>query len=357
MKIITPYYKFDKSKFEAIVRAYQAIGEVYYPIKANDNELVVNVAMESSCSFEVDSIEHLKMLICKKGLNPDRLLYSYPIREVRDIKDAFKLNVRKYVVDSVEEYNKVVSIVKNALFFVRLNIADLLKFNLRSTQNKWGLSIDHAKDLIHKIRENGNDVIGISFYLFKEVVDSSTPKDRLEKLEKTLRSLIDNFSGLDIQYLNIGGGISPDNVKNIENTLNRAKAAIGAKYAIIEPGSPLLDPCIDMVVSVIAIKRINGSNVVFINSGIYRGLIDVIIKGKRFDIFDFKNCDGKDQENTLVCGSSSDVIDFLGEYELRTDLKVGDRLIVKGCGAYSSVMQTGFYKKNSIKMIISEDSE
>jgi ornithine decarboxylase len=345
MNIITPYYLFDKTKFESIIRTYQTIGEVYYPIKANDNELVVDAALESSCSFEVDSIEHIKMLICKKKLNPNRLLYSYPIREVRDIQKASELKVKKYVVDSKEEYDRMVSIVKDASFFVRLNVADILKTNSAPEQTKWGLSIREAKQLIHEIRKNGNDVIGISFYLFNEVA-------KIFNLEEILKILSENFLGFNLKYLNIGGGMLFENIKKIENTLNKTKVSIGAASIIIEPGSHLLDPCIDMVVSVTAIKRVNGKKLVFINSGIYSGLIDVIIKKKRFEIFDLKEHRKKESEIALVCGSSSDVSDYLGEYSLRSNLEVGDQLIVKGCGAYSSVMQTGFYKKRPIKMII-----
>jgi diaminopimelate decarboxylase len=142
----------------------------------------------------------------------------------------------------------------------------------------------------------------------------------------------------------------------MENNLEKTKISIGAEKIIIEPGTHLLNPCIDMIVSITAIKKINDKKIIFINSGIYYGLIDVIIKKRVFIIEHFDKEKDKipspesENEKYLVFGSSSDVSDYLGEYELHKDLEVGNQLIIKECGAYSSVMQTGFYKKSKIKI-------
>jgi ornithine decarboxylase len=356
MPIITPYYIFDKKKFISILREYQQLGDVYYPIKANDDDSIVDEAIKQSCCFEVDSIEHITMLKGKKVASK-RILYSYPIREKKDIKKAYKLGIKMFVVDSVEEYDRVVNIVNNALFFVRLNIIDMLNLKLPPENNKWGLSVDEAKKLINHIRDNKKNVIGISFYLFSEVV-----KEENNALEKLLDSIFKEFSGYNLRYLNIGGGISYSAAKNLKNNLERTKTSIGAEKIIIEPGTHLLNHCIDMVVSITAIKNVNNKKMIFINSGIYYGLIDVIIKRKNFVIEHFDKEKNKslsqanENEKYLVCGSSSDVSDFLGEHDLHKDIDVGDQLIIKECGAYSSVMQTGFYKKSKIKITIKKDT-
>jgi ornithine decarboxylase len=360
MSIATPYYLFDKAKFIKDIQAYQQIGEVYYPIKANDDDLVVNAAIESSCSFEVDSIEHIKKLITRKGVNAERLLYSYPIREKKDIRKACKLGVKTYVVDSIEEYEKIVSIASEVSFFVRLNVVDALNLNLEPQRNKWGLSISDAKDLINLIRNDGNAVVGISFYLFNDKFNESNYMDELWK--NLLDKISDNFLGFNLKYLNIGGNIDSIKVNSMKDALEKTKQAIGAEKIIIEPGAPLLNPCINMIVSVIAVRTVNQKRIVFINSGIYSGLIDTIIKKKCFNIEHFdatKNThliNKIEVEECLVCGSSSDVSDFLGEHSLSAKTKVGDKLVIKACGAYSTVMQTKFYKKNKIPMRIKGSS-
>lgn len=343
MNIVTPYYIFDKEKFQNMIKSYQEIGSVYYPIKANDCDLVVNVAVEQGCCFEVDSIEHINNLITIKGISPDRILYSYPIREIKDIKQAAKLGVSKYVIDSIDEYNKVKENTLGAVYCVRLNVVDILNVIVEPEQNKWGLSINQSKDLIDTVRKNGDIVEGLSFYLFNEI-------EKKDSLIKLLKKIGEQFLDYDFQYLNIGGGLSIDDLNEVKENLMLLKKSKCIKKIIIEPGSPLLNPCIDMIVSVIAIKMVGQKRFVFINAGIYNGLIDVIIKKRRFDIV---GCDKVNEtEETLVCGLSSDVSDFLGSYHLQKHLRVGDQLIIKECGAYSTVMQTDFYKKSKIKMIL-----
>lgn len=350
MAIKTPYYIFNKSRFREIIQEYKSIGEIFYPIKSNDEDLIINTLIDESCNFEVDSIEHIKLLINNYHVNPSKILYSYPILEYEDIIQANNLGIRKYVVDSNEEYENICSIVKTPRFFVRLNAVSILDPNFPDSQNKWGLPIKESKELIKRIRNDNHEVIGISFYLFKEIVSHKSLKNILKTIEI-------EFSDYSFKYLNIGGGISPLDISKVFDILLAAKKAIGATNVIVEPGTPLLNPCIDMVVSVTSIRNINGCRFVFINSGIYNGLIDIIIKQRHFIINDLKSEKSSDKINTIVCGSSSDVSDCLGEYKLRTNLRVGDQLIIKGCGAYSTVMQTNFYRKEPIPMILAEGSD
>lgn len=348
-EIPTPYYLFDKERFTELLQAYQQMGDVYYPIKANDDDLIVNTVINLSCCFEVDSIEHIRSLVKVKEVEASRILYSYPIREEKDIIEAVQLGIKKFVVDSKDEYTLITKHLDDGAFFVRLNTVGILGSDLPPHRNKWGLSISKAKELIVRIRNDGNKVLGISFYLFEDIAKPKSLKGILEKI-------CENFSGFHLEYLNIGGGFSVQRLTEVKKLLDKTKSAIGAKKIIIEPGKPLLDPCIDMVVSVMAIKKIGTSKLVFINAGIYSGLIDVVIKGRHFEICDLTVKNGDKKETTLVCGSSSDVSDFLGEYELRSDLAVRDQLLIRECGGYSTVMQTNFYGKNRIEVRIRRSS-
>lgn len=348
IEIPTPYYLFDRERFKELLQVYQQMGDVYYPIKANDDDLIVDTAISLSCCFEVDSIEHIDHLINTKNVDASRILYSYPIREEKDIIEAARLGIKKFVVDSKDEYTLITKHLDDGAFFVRLNAVGILGSDLPPHKNKWGLSISKAKELIDRIRNDEKKVLGISFYLFEDIAKPKSLKVFLEKI-------CIGLSGMHIEHLNIGGGFSVQKLAEVKNLFDQTKSAIGADRIIIEPGKPLLDPCIDMVVSVMAIKRVGASKLVFINAGIYSGLIDVIVKERHFEICDLSAKSGDKKETTLVCGSSSDVSDFLGEYELRSDLTVRDQLIIKECGGYSTVMQTNFYRKNRIEMKIKEE--
>ena len=343
----TPYYLFDKELFVSMVQEYKSYGDLFFPIKANDDSLVISALIENDCSFEVDSIEHMRMLIEEYNVSPERILYSYLIREIDDIRAAIEMGITYFVIDSVEEFNKVISISKDVSFYIRINVLHILDNNLPPEKNKWGLSVTDAKKLMFKIKEQAAGVSGISFYIASEI-------NRKNSFEIILASLVSDFSGLSIKSLDIGGGVSLDTLKKIHPIIKDFQKCFSTKQLIIEPGRHLLNPCIDMVVTVMSIKYINGNRLIFINAGIYNGLIDAIVKEKKYSIIDQKQTNSSKLCQSYICGSSSDVSDTLGYYELREDLTVGDLLYIKDCGAYSSVMKTRFYNKSKIPLLLKD---
>lgn len=341
----TPYYLFDEEKFCCMIKEYQTYGKIYYPIKANDDEMIISIIKNNDCCFEVDSIEHIKLLVDNYEVSPHKLLYSFPIKEPSDIKEALKMGVNLFVVDSIDEYDKIVSISNEVKLIVRINVLQILNNKLSPEKDKWGLSLEDAKMLISYSKEKSINVVGMSFYIMSEIEDKNS-------FEIVLKKINSEFKDISIEFLDIGGGISLEQLSIINPLIETTKTLLNAKYIAFEPGRHLLNPCIEMVVSVTAIKYIKGNKLVFINAGIYNGLIDAVIKNKSYNIIDRKQNDHSILRVSYLCGSSSDISDTLGAYELREDLLVGDLLFIKECGAYSSVMQTRFYNKPHIQLTL-----
>lgn len=341
----TPYYIFNEKKFKELILKYKHFGEMFFPIKANDDPVIVKRIIGANCAFEVDSIEHIKLLIEGYNVQPDKIIYSFPLKKSYDIVTASELGVTKFVVDCIEEYNNIRTHAKNPVYLLRIN-ANSVVGGLNPMQDKWGFSIDDLKDAYHKITANNDAVLGISFYLSSEI----NSQENFVKIFDAIESL--NIHNIEV--VDIGGGVPVEMLEKLDEKLKLFKQRIGFKRLIIEPGRPLLDPCIDLAVSVIARRVANdGKNILFIDAGIYYGLLDVIIKKKRFDIFDIiEECENKNKAPFYVCGFSSDVSDLIGEYMLNADIKVGDKLIFKNCGAYSAVMATRFYANNKAPMIV-----
>lgn len=341
----TPYYIFNEKKFKELLLQYKHFGEVFYPIKANDNSLIIERIIGEDCAFEVDSIEHIKLLIEVYHVQPDKIIYSFPLKKSYDIVKASELGVTKFVVDCIEEYNNIRAHANTAVYLLRIN-ANSVVGGLNPMQDKWGFTIADIEDTYKIITANNDKVFGISFYLSAEI----------NSLDNFIRvfNAIESLNIRNIEVVDIGGGVSVEMLKELESQLKSFKQHIGFTRLIIEPGRNLLDPCIDLVVSVIARRPANdGKNILFIDAGIYNGLLDVIIKKKRFDIVE-------ERENVMksrfyVCGFSSDVSDLIGEYELNSNTKVGDKLTFKNCGAYSAVMSTRFYANKKAQMLLSNN--
>ncbi len=342
MNTTPPYYVFNKHKFTQMISQYMTYASVYYPIKANDHPTVVATAAEHGCSFEVDSIEHIRYLIKDIGVAPENILYSFPVKQVRDIEEAHSYGIMKYVVDTESEYKKISAVSKNACFFVRIFIYDVLKVESELWKDKWGATISKAIALIETInKQSPSRFLGISFYIPKEI-------PLLTPFITMLTHLKNEFTGFTIPCLNIGGGISLERLSTLTRYFSQIKEQLHTEEIIVEPGRHLLNPCIDMHVEVIDIRRVNDQRIVIINAGIYSGLLDARLKGKRFPVDDTITKGRKHAAN--ICGNSSDSDDYLGVYDLRESLKVGDQLVIHDCGAYSSVMRTHFYMKKSFEL-------
>lgn len=338
----TPYYIFNEKKFQELILKYKHFGEVFYPIKANDNSLIIERIIREDCSFEVDSIEHIKLLIKKYKVHPDKIIYSFPLKKSYHIVTASKLGVTKFVVDCMEEYNNIHIHAKNAVYLLRIN-ANSVVGGLNSMQDKWGFSVSDIEEAYRTIIANKDKVLGISFYLSAEI-------NNLENFVRVFNA-IEASNIRNIEVIDIGGGVSVEMLKKLDDKLLAFRQRVGFTHLYIEPGRNLLDPCIDFVVSVIARRPANdGKNFLFIDAGIYNGLLDVIIKKKHFDIVE-EGVNAK-KSSFYVCGFSSDVSDLIGEYELNSDIKVGDKLTFKNCGAYSAVMSTRFYANKKVSMFL-----
>jgi len=330
----TPFFIFRKEEFRKLFKHFSQFGKVFYPVKANDHiEVLKEVEALSGC-FEVDGIYHIERLL-SIGVSPEKLQFSIPIKKPNGVKKALKYGVNRFIIDTEEEYLKIGQNRKNIQFIIRVSIADIL--NIKEVcYNKWGIPIKRAIELANIIENDGNHFLGISFYLSQEIYNS-------ENFSTVLDCIAKNFKGRSLSVLDIGGGLDDSFSSNFHNKIKEIKELLNIDTIIVEPGRNLLDPCIDMVVSVIGTAKRGDNMWAYIDAGIYSGLLDYVIKDKVFEISILDRTEPSSKTyKYLLSGPTSDALDFLGEYSFKKQLNAGDKLIIKNCGAYTFVLGTHF---------------
>ena len=334
-------YIINSERLRSKAYAYRALNvDLYYPTKVNFEEQLITLIDSIVSGYEVDSISHLELLINKFGISPKRILYSYPLKKTDEIQRAIALGVTRFVIDNFEEVEFVVNTSNDVMLsiLVRISIADFVQDG-SDYLFKWGVSINEANRIIDVIRKR-HRFEGVSFYLPQEV-------NTLENFQRVLNAINQTAFVKDIGVIDVGGGITPNTLSALLPIIHSTIG--GSPRVIIEPGLHFVGPCIEMITEVLAIREYGKFRAVFLDTGIYNGLIDAVIKKKHFEIYP----DGYNSDNTsiceyVVCGRSSDVSDFLGHYYLPADLKKGDTLHITECGAYCSEMETHFYKEQSL---------
>lgn len=336
-------YLINKQNLIAAVKCYSVNAAVYYPVKANNSRDVIKILDPYVAGYEVASMDHLKQLICKLKINPERILYSAPIKTNAEIKKALLLNVNNFVIDNIDELKRVIYLAGSMSLNILLRI-DVLNF-IKTGQLvlKWGASI---KDIIYMknlIAESVHNYMGLSFYIPQEV-------ESMGNFLAVINGLMHEIGLDDCKTLDIGGGIPSDVVDELLSTV-RNMCGFREINFIVEPGRYLLNPNIDMVVKVTDIREKQGLTLIFIDSGIYGGLLDKAIKNRKFRISSMNECNEQfceEKMKCLICGDTSDISDVIGIYELSKSINVGDKLIISECGAYCSTLDTSFCKNKRV---------
>lgn len=329
------------------VKGYSVNAQVYYPYKANTNRQVIKILDPLIAGYEVASIYHLINLVTKIKVESQRILYSAPIKSNPQIKKALSLKVKNFVIDNINELERIICLAGNTPLniILRVDISDFI--NAQQSVFKWGASIKEILDMKKLLTKSGHHYMGLSFYIPQEV-------DSVNNFVAVIDGIAKEIGIYDCKVIDIGGGISSADVEMVITRI-KSKYEFGNIGFIVEPGRHLLNPNIDLVVKIIDIREKQGQKLVFIDSGIYSGLMDAVIKNRRFEISYIGNkkrqLDEK-VEQCLLCGDSSDISDVLGLYELPINIKVGDELRVSGCGSYCSELDTDFCKNKRANYFI-----
>jgi len=329
----TPLLLFDTRLFAEIFQHFAQFGLVYYPVKSNDHDEILKAVARLGGSFDVDGISHIRKLVAL-SVSPDRIQFGIPVKKSQDIELALDLQIRRFVVDSPTEYQKISKFREKAGFLVRAAIWDMVDSPDVSTR-KWGMPLANIGEMRDLIEQDGNNFLGVSFYIPQELY---TPTN----FSKVLRRITSAFEGQSFQVLDIGGGLDNSFSDDFGKDLDVARQKLNLRDIILEPGRNLLDPCIDMLVSVIGVCQRGHERWAYIDAGIYSGLLDAVIKKKTFEILSPTGSNQPPSYNYFIAGPTSDSLDFLGQYSFPRELEAGDRLIAKNCGAYTYVLRTKF---------------
>lgn len=326
-------YIINKNKIIEELKLLNKKFSVFYPVKANSNLSVLRMIDSFVDGYEVDSLHHINKLLKKIDVSPDRVLYSYPLKTKREISQAICMGIKKFAVDNLAECNNIIAANdNNSCFIIRVDVTDYID---EGNLIKWGASSNEIPLIIESIEKSGNKLLGFSFYLPQEIVGA-------ENFESVVLALDKRYNLKQYDVLDIGGGYSNNMLLKVQEILfNNLKLA--TTRVIIEQGRFLLDPAIDMLVTIIGVREKKGIKLVFVDSGIYHGLLDVIIKEKHFQIDLIGRTSLTTELQTyLVCGDTSDISDTIGFYDLPADIKVGDKLLIHNCGAYCEELITAF---------------
>eukprot|EP00762_Andalucia_godoyi_P001403 ANDGO_04760.mRNA.1 Ornithine decarboxylase len=377
-----PFYVFSISQIVSQVKQWHDLlprVEPFYAMKCNPNPVIVGTLAALGWSFDCASSNEIS-LAREVGTPVHKIIYANPCKQVSHIRYAHANNIRMMTFDNEQELIKIASHHPEAQCVLRIAVDDsqsVCQFN-----KKFGAKIHECPALIKKAIELGVDVIGVSFHVGSGCKSASAFADAVATA-KSIFNVAHSF-GISFSLLDLGGGYPGYDEEGSVSFSQIAKAvrdALDTHFPeemnvriIAEPGRYIAASCATLVTKVHAVRTIRPPRgaqrrhcghdenentlesevseqdnddeqlrCIYINDGVY-GSFNCII----FDHLQplpemFRSVkDAERMYKTKIFGPTCDSMDCVLEMGMLPEVHVGDFMIWKRMGAYTSAAASTF---------------
>lgn len=341
-----PYLEIDLSKIgenylhhKKIFKGY----DVFYAVKANSNIAILSTLANFDAGFEVASVAELKLLD-KFSIGPEKIISSHTFHSREFIKELQKRGVKRFTIDSIEEVDKVRSLVREPQFVIRLKVDDHKSKYPLST--KFGANLRETKKIIKHILFHESIISGMMVHVGSQATASSSWINGVRSISKIIKYLEEK--GVEINTINMGGGFPIEyrhkviSTQEIESLISKEFKSMKIdlkKYQMqIEPGRSIVGSAGKIYSKVISVRK-GKTNYAILDIGIFNGLMEIL--GGFSYLITQRNKSGAFYEYSIF-GPTCDSWDLIDpKYKLR-ELSPGDILTIHNVGAYSTEFNSNF---------------
>ncbi|MFC1963063.1 type III PLP-dependent enzyme [Chloroflexota bacterium] len=340
----TPLLVVDRSVIRRKFRELQESidnASIYYALKTNPHWRIIELLQELGSNFEISSDGELKLLL-RRGISPQRIISSNPVKTETFIKAASKVGINLFAFDSYAELEKLAKFAPGSKVYVRLTVSnDGSQWPLT---NKFGVEIEDAVALLEEAQKKRLVPYGITFHVGSQCIDSETWVKAIEKSKMAWESA--NDRGIELQMLNIGGGFPIEyegHSPSIGKIAEHVKGAINRHFPenveiFMEPGRFLVGEAGIIITTVIGKAVRNGKKWLYLDIGVFNGLMESI-GGIKYPMSFPHN---GPLEACVLAGPSCDSVDVIQSDVLLPKLDVGDNVYILSAGAYTTAYASQF---------------
>ncbi|XP_017331656.1 ornithine decarboxylase [Ictalurus punctatus] len=350
----------------------------FYAVKCNDGLAVVETLAMLGTGFDCASKTEIQ-LVQSLGVEPSRIIYANPCKQVSQIKYASAHGVQMMTFDSEVELMKVARSHDNAKLVLRIATDDSKAVCRLSV--KFGATLKSSRLLLERAKELGLDIIGVSFHVGSGCTDPATYTQAIADA----RYVFDMGAelGYNMTLLDIGGGFpgSDDSKLKFEEITSVINPALDKYFPvdcgvriIAEPGRFYAASAYTLAVNIIA-KKVNmkeqsGSDdeddgasdrtlMYYVNDGVYGSFNCILFDHAHVTPIVHKK--PKPDEHMYPCsiwGPTCDGLDRIVELCTLPDRQVGDWLLFENMGAYTVAASSTFngFQKPDIYYVMSRSA-
>lgn len=356
-KVGTPCYIYSHhtlvDHFTKIKRAFAKLNPIIcYAMKANDNMAVLKTLHNEGAGFDIVSVGELKKAL-KIGADPKKIVFASVGKTEEEIVAAIKAGILLFNVESKPELENINRVAKKMRKIVhvalRLNpdveAPTHAKITTGSLKNKFGIDLKTSRQILRSQRRYSNIRInGIHIHIGSQIIVGDPFVKAIKRVVHFIRQL--RREGIDIQYLNIGGGLGI--------IYKNEKPQTAAQYAkkvvpllektglqlIMEPGRFIAGNAGIFVTRKLYLKD-NGVKKFIIVDGGMNDLARPSLYDAYHEIVPL-NKNGTRKIKADVVGPICESGDVFAKDRLVANVKDGELLALMSAGAYGYVMASNY---------------
>lgn len=340
-----------EEQYRALMRELPGVA-VRFAMKACPVDEVISSLAALGAGCDAASPREIEQAVgC--GVPVGRVHYGNTVKSDRNIADAFRLGVRDFATDSVQDVHAIAANAPGSRVFCR--IATSGDGALWGLSHKFGCSIAEAVRILCAARDLGVVPAGLSVHVGSQQMSAGAWRDAFDLLTEAVESL--GARGIALEYVNLGGGLPAlgyldqrgrplhpplDKIfATIREGRQRLEAAGAPPRFLIEPGRHLVA---DHGVIRAQVSRLVSREIVdgerqrwlYLSCGKFSGLYET--DKLRFPLV-FPEHETEPLVPAVVAGPTCDSDDVYGDkhslVSIPSTLKSGDPVWIMSCGAYS----------------------
>ncbi|MBM4053263.1 MAG: diaminopimelate decarboxylase [Planctomycetes bacterium] len=213
----TPVYIYSKnailSRFNDLRTAFQEVDTtICFSVKSNSNLSICKVLADAGSGFDVVSGGELFRAL-KAGGKPSKIVFAGVGKTDKEIRYALENDIFMFNAESIAEIEHINAVAgkmkKTAKVALRINPDIDAKTHAKTTtgkkENKFGIDLTVAETIIEKSKTYKNvNICGLHVHLGSPIYSVDPYVNALKKITVFIQKC--RKAGMNIQYLNIGGG-------------------------------------------------------------------------------------------------------------------------------------------------------
>lgn len=369
----TPYYFYDldllnRTINEVELNVRNSSFRVHYAIKANNNKKIVSFIAKRNFGADCVSAGEI-MLALECGFKASDVVFAGVGKTDEEIEYALINNVGMLHCEGLEEIQVINDIAgrlnRRPKIALRLNpdvnARTHEKISTGTYENKFGFSPEEFAELTQIGSQLSNiEIVGLHFHVGSQITEMIVFKELSQRINE-LVPVYEKYFGT-LQYLNVGGGLGIDYqnpdvnpIPDFKNYFETFRENLNVNVPVhFELGRSIVAQCGSLRTKVLYIKKSATKTFAVVDAGMTE-LLRPAMYNAYHKIEKFNNSLALSNGSTYdVVGPLCESSDFFGKNVPLPELKRGDVLTIRSCGAYAESMSLNYNGRVKVGSVTSD---